>query len=224
MTKKLKIALDGPASSGKSAVSKELAKKLSYLYIDTGAMYRAVTWLALAKGVSAYDEEAMTKLASAYPIELIADDSEKGYKVIADSKDITQEITSDEVNALVSPVAAISGVRKILAGRQREMAEKGGVVMAGRDITTVVIPDAELKIYLDASLEERTRRRHKEFLSQGRSISEKEVAANLAKRDSIDSGRSDSPLTISADAHVLDTTDMSVEQVVDSIITLAEKI
>lgn len=219
--KKINIAFDGPAASGKSTVAKAVAKKLNYLYIDTGAMYRAVTWLVLKHGVDISDHKSIETLAAKYPITLISDYSiEKGYRVVVDNTDITEEITSPDVNRLVSPVAAISEVRKILVSQQKLIAADGGVVMAGRDITTVVIPDAELKIYLDASLEERAERRFKE--ERGR-ISIEETRAGLAMRDRIDSGREDSPLTISPDAVIIDSTGMTIDAVVSKIINLAHK-
>ena len=221
--KKLKIAFDGPAASGKSAVSKETAKRLSYLYIDTGAMYRAVTWLSIRQNVHIDDENLITKLAEDYPVDLLPADNRQGYKVFINNIDITEEITSPEVNKYVSSVARISSVRKILVKRQKELAKDGGVVMAGRDITTVVLPDAELKIYLDANIEERTRRRVLELKSQGKTADEKEIAENLKMRDSIDSGREDSPLMIAKDAIVLDTSGISIEQVVDKIIEMVKK-
>ena len=220
--KKLKIAFDGPAACGKSTISKEVAKKLSYLYIDTGAMYRAVTWIVLTQGIDVNDEEAVTKLAEIYSIDLVPFDNRQGYKVFIDNKDITEDIVSPDVNKYVSPVAKISSVRRILVKRQQEIAKDGGVVMAGRDITTVVLPDADLKIYLDASIEERTKRRVMEFRSQGKDADEKETAENLKMRDKIDSGREDSPLMIAKDAIVLDTTGKNIEQVVNEVMELAE--
>lgn len=222
--KKIKIAFDGPAASGKSAVSKETAKRLSYLYIDTGAMYRAVTWLALKRGVCFDDENLIFELAENFSVDLLPADNRQGYKVFIDNTDITEEITSSEVNKYVSQVARIGSVRKILVKRQQELANAGGVVMAGRDITTVVLPDAELKIYLDAKIEERTRRRVLELKLQGKSADEKEIAENLKMRDSIDSGREDSPLMIAKDAIVLDTTGKNIEQVVDEVIGMVEKV
>ncbi len=220
--KKLKIAFDGPAASGKSAVSKETARRLSYLYIDTGAMYRAVTWLSLKKSADIADETAITKIAEMYPVSLIPADNRQGYKVIIDGSDITDEITSDEVNKYVSPVSQISPVRKILVKRQQELGKDGGVVMAGRDITTVVMPDAELKIYLDATIEERTKRRFLELKSLGGNPNENEVMENLRMRDRIDSGRADSPLMIADGATVIDTTGKSLNEIVDEIVKMAE--
>ena len=216
------ITIDGPAGAGKSTVAKQVAKRLGYLYIDTGAMYRAVTWMCIKKSVDISDESEVESIAENYPVDLIPADNKQGYRVVIDNTDITDSITSDAVNANVSPVARISAVRKILVTRQQEMAAGGGVVMAGRDITTVVMPDAELKIYLDASIAERAKRRLEELHRDGRDAFLESVMDNLRDRDKIDSEREDSPLMVSPDAIILDTTGMGINEVVDKVIKMVD--
>lgn len=222
MERKINIAFDGPAACGKSTAAMAAAKALGFLYVDTGAMYRAAAWLALRDGVPLSDKDAVTAVVEGNSIELRQDWSvPKGYRVFADGVDITGEITSAEVNSSVSTVAAISGVRRILAGRQRDMAKSGGIVMAGRDITTVVMPDAELKIYLDASLDVRAERRLREELASGSSTTLEEVRRSLEKRDRTDSERADSPLVVADDAVVINSDCMTADEVVAEVIRLA---
>ncbi|OGO06968.1 MAG: cytidylate kinase [Chloroflexi bacterium RBG_13_56_8] len=216
---KITITIDGPASSGKSTVAGILADKLKYLYFDTGVMYRAVTWAALDRGIPIEDEEAVTRLAESLRIDVSRPTAEDGrqYTVLADGEDVTWEIRSPEVNESVSPVSAYKGVRAALTRQQRRIAAGGGVVMVGRDIGTVVLPEAEVKIYLDATVEERARRRHLEVLGRGQPSDYAEVLANLRRRDHIDSTRAEAPLAIAKDAIVIDSTHMSVEEVVAQI-------
>lgn len=225
MKKHLKIAFDGPVASGKSTIARETAKKLGFLYIDTGAMYRAVTWLALKKGGDMENEAYLTETAQRYPVTLLTDEHRpEGYKVLIDGADITDEITSPAVNRWVSPVAKISGVRKILVRRQQDLARSADVVMAGRDITTVVLPDADLKIYLDASVDERARRRHLEEQSKGMDTALEKIRESLLYRDRIDSSREDSPLRVADDAVVLDSTGKTIEEVIDRVAEMVEKL
>jgi cytidylate kinase len=218
------IAIDGPAASGKSTVGELLARRLGYLYFDTGVMYRGVTWAALDRDISIEDEVAVTALAEVLHIEVTPPTADDGrqYTVLADGVDITWEIRTPAVNANVSPVSAYPGVRKEMVRQQRRVAECGQVVMVGRDIGTVVLPDADLKIYLDASVEERARRRWKEELARGENSDYGAVLASTRRRDEIDSSRDVSPLRAAEDAVVLDSTELSIEQVVAAAERLIE--
>jgi cytidylate kinase len=218
----VRIAIDGPAGAGKSTVAREVARTLGYVYIDTGAMYRALTYQALKLGLDAGDVPAITSLARSLEISL-KPDSSGSMRVFIDGTDVTREIRSPEVNRMVSPVAAIPEVRTLLVDKQRAMAASGDVVMEGRDITTVVMPGAEVKVYLDASPEERARRRARELKSSGYEVSLDEALEEIRNRDTIDSQRECSPLTKGEDAHVLDTTGMAVQSVVDYVVELARK-
>lgn len=213
------IAIDGPAASGKSTVGLILAKDLGFLCFDTGIMYRAVTLAALQKGLLICDEAAITDLAEKINIEIkppsILDG--RGVDVIIDGIDVTWDIRLPEVNKYVSPVSAFAGVRTAMTLQQRKIAEQGRIIMLGRDIGTVVIPNADIKIYLDASVEERANRRHLEELSRGKNIPYDEVLSSLKNRDSIDSGREIAPLKIADKAYVVNTDHLSVEEVVEKI-------
>jgi cytidylate kinase len=213
------IAIDGPAASGKSTVAGELAKRLNYVYLDTGVMYRAVTWAALQRDIPINDEEAVTEVARALQIEVEPPTSGDGrlYTVKAESQDITWAIRTPAVNRHVSRVASYKGVRQALTEQQRRIGQQGGVIMAGRDIGTVVLPDAPVKIYLDATPEERARRRHEEMLERGESATYDEVLAEIRERDRLDSTRDVSPLRPADDAVVIDSTTMAIEEVVDTI-------
>jgi len=218
------IAIDGPASSGKSTVAALLARRLGYLYFDTGVMYRAVTWAALDRGVSIADESAVTALAQQLCIEVTPPTADDGrqYTVLADRADVTWGIRAPEVNSNVSAVSAYPGVRRALVAQQRRVAAEGRVVMVGRDIGTVVLPDADLKIYLDASVEERARRRWLEERARGGEADYETVLASMRRRDEIDSNRKVSPLCVADDAAVLDTTSLSIEEVLAEVERLVE--
>ena len=164
------IAIDGPAASGKSTIGKRLADELGYLFFDTGVMYRAVTWIALQRGVDVRDEAAVTRLAEETPMDVAPASKSDGRAcdVLVEGRDITWETRRPEVDANVSIVSAYAGVRRALSAQQRRIGQRGRVVMVGRDIGTVVLPEADLKIYLDASAEERARRRFDEIVAQGR--------------------------------------------------------
>jgi cytidylate kinase len=209
------IAIDGPAASGKSTIGFALARRLDYLYLDTGVMYRAVTWAALEQGLNVEDEAAITALAKQLEINVRPSDGADGrqYTVLIDSQDITQQIRQSEVENRVSLVSAYPGVRKALVAQQRRISAQARVVMVGRDIGTVVLPDADLKIYLDARVHERAMRRYKEMVQRGQQIGYERVLAAMERRDSIDSEREVSPLEPAEDAIIIDTSDMSVEQV-----------
>lgn len=219
------IAIDGPAASGKSTVGELLARRLGYLYFDTGVMYRAVTWAALDRGISIEDEAAVTALAGELHIDVTPPTAADGrqYTVVADSVDITWEIRTPEVNVAVSPVSAYAGVRREMVRQQRRVAQCGRVVMVGRDIGTVVLPDADLKIYLDASVEERARRRWREELARGDESDYETVLASMRRRDEIDSSRDVSPLRAAGDAVVLDSTHLSITEVMAAVERLIEE-
>ena len=216
MSKGLIIAIDGPAGSGKSTSAKLIAKKLGYLYIDTGAMYRAITFLASENG-AIKDEAKIIELARNSKIELKYNNGE--IVVMLNDRDISEEIRSSQVNASVSDVSKISAVRKLLVEKQREMGEKGhGIVMEGRDIGTVVFPEADLKIFLTASLDIRANRRVKEYAEKGSEVVIEEIKNNLSSRDEIDSSRDDSPLTKAPDAVAIDTTSITINEQVNLIL------
>jgi CMP/dCMP kinase len=216
---KITIAIDGPAASGKSTVGAALAAKLGYLYFDTGVMYRAVAWAALDRGILISDEEAVGHLAEILLIEVIAPTTSDGrqYTVLADKTDITWAIREPQVNRSVSPVSTYRKVRAALTSQQRRIGAPGAVVMVGRDIGTVVLPEAEVKVYLDATLEERTRRRLLEASQRGQVLSYEDVLVDLQRRDHWDSTRSEAPLSVAHDAVVVDTTSLTIEQVVARI-------
>ncbi|MFL7791646.1 MAG: (d)CMP kinase [Anaerolineae bacterium] len=219
------IAIDGPAASGKSTVGELLARRLGYLYFDTGVMYRAVTWAALDRGIPIEDEAAVVALAGDLHIDVAPPTAGDGrqYTVLADGVDITWEIRTPAVNANVSPVSAYPGVRREMVRQQRRVAQGGRVVMVGRDIGTVVLPDADLKIYLDASVEERARRRWAEEQARGENSDYETVLASMRRRDQIDSGRETSPLRAAEDAIVLDTTELDIDGVMAEVARLIEE-
>ncbi len=217
------IAIDGPAASGKSTIGHALAQRLGYLYFDTGVVYRAVTWLALSRGVSIGDEAAVASLARSVPIDVqVPADPTDGRlaTVLAGSEDVTWAVRQPQVDANVSAVSAYASVREALKAQQRRIGHAGRVVMVGRDIGTVIMPDADLKIYLDASPTERARRRCEEDRSRGLAVSYEEILAAMRKRDAYDSGRSTAPLRPAADAQIVDSTRLSVTEVLDVILAL----
>lgn len=212
------IAIDGPAASGKSTVAKALARRLGARHLDTGAMYRAVAWLALESGVPLDDAEGIAELARVNPIEFeYAEGASLATAVCIAGREVTAAIRTPEVDAAVSPVAAVPAVREALVDQQRRLASAHDTVVEGRDIGTVVFPHAEVKLFLTASAEERARRRRIDLAAQGLDVEQDEVQARIERRDRYDSTREASPLEVAADAETLDTTGMSVEQVVDAI-------
>jgi cytidylate kinase len=203
--KGLVIAIDGPVGAGKSTVAKLVARKLGYLYVDTGAMYRAVALKALRLGMDINDPIVMAMLAEATDIQL-QQQGDGSVRVFLDGEDVTEAIRTPEVSEASSIVSAHEGVRKVLAERQKAMAELGGVVMEGRDIQTVIAPDAEVKIFLTASLEERAKRRWLELQQKGISVSYEEVLQEVKERDERDKTRAIAPLRKAPDAVEIDTT------------------
>lgn len=213
------IAIDGPAASGKSTIGKMLADELGYLFFDTGVMYRAVTWLALQDGVPIPDEASVTALAENTEIDIRPPSQADGRNcdILAAGQDLTWEIRRPEVEAHVSQVSAYPGVRRALSAQQRRIGQRGTVVMVGRDIGTVVLPEADLKIYLDASAEERARRRFQEIIDRGGQARYDEILAAMRRRDQIDSTRAVAPLRPAADALIIDTDHLNLAQVLDAI-------
>jgi cytidylate kinase len=213
------IAIDGPASSGKSTIARQLADELDYLYFDTGVMYRAVTLAAQWRQLPVENEQAMVELARQVQIDVYPPSQPDGrsYDVYLDGSDVTWDIRRAEVEAQVSVVSAYAGVRQALSVQQRRIGLRGRVVMVGRDIGTVVLPEADLKIYLDASIEERARRRYAELQARHLSVDQAAVLEALRKRDLIDSTRDVAPLRPAADAVLINTDGLSIEQVLERI-------
>lgn len=209
------IAIDGPAASGKSTLGRRLADELGYLFFDTGVMYRAVTWLALGRDLDLRNEAALTALAESANIDVLPPSKADGraFDVLADGRDITREIRTPEVDANVSVVSAYPGVRRALSAHQRRIGQRGRVVMVGRDIGTVVLPEADLKVYLDASAEERARRRFDEIRARGEQADYEAILAQVLERDRIDSTRAVAPLRPAADAVILDSDKMDADEV-----------
>ena len=213
--KKLSIAIDGPASSGKSTVAKILAKRMGYIYCDTGAMYRSLTYLALANGTSLSNEEALCRLLDEHTLSF--EQTEEGQLVFVDAQDVTQAIRQADVTNAVSEVSAHGGVREKLVQLQQKIGRQGGIVMDGRDIGTVVLPDAQVKIFLVASVEERAERRYKENLEKGMPTDFETLKKEIERRDLYDSTREVSPLVQADDAVRIDTTGMTISRVVEEI-------
>lgn len=213
------IAIDGPAASGKSTVGALLAERLGYVYFDTGVMYRAVTWIALQRGVAIEDEAGVSALAETIRIKVTRPTADDGrqYTVLVDDQDITWDLRRPEVNHGVSPVSAYAGVRRALTAQQRRMGLQGNIVMVGRDIGTVVLPEADLKIYLDATVEERAHRRCRELQLRSSSIDYQTVLAAMKRRDAIDSSRALAPLCPAPGAFILDTTGLGIKEVLTRI-------
>ncbi|HBF58765.1 MAG TPA: (d)CMP kinase [Exiguobacterium sp.] len=218
--KKIQIALDGPAGAGKSTIAKQLAARLDYVYIDTGAMYRAVTLAALEQSLDLNNGEVLGELMKSLDIRLTP--GENGQRVFIGDREVTDAIRSIEITNNVSFVARQKEVRAALVTAQRKLADQGGIVMDGRDIGTVVLPDAELKVFLTATVEERAARRHRENIARGIDSDITVLQEEIALRDKRDSEREVSPLRQADDALYLDTTEMTIDQVVDRLMELAE--
>ncbi len=219
------IAIDGPAASGKSTLAQRLAEALGYLYFDTGVMYRAVTWAALQRGLSPEDAEAMTRLAEQVRIDVRppSRDDGRAYDVLVDGEDVTWAIRTPEVDRWVSVVAAHPGVRRALTAQQRRIGQQGRVVMVGRDIGTVVLPEADLKIYLDASVEERARRRYEERRQRGETVAFAEVLEAMRQRDALDASRDVAPLRPAEDAVIIQSDGLDADQVLAKVLALVEE-
>ncbi|MDL5141927.1 (d)CMP kinase [Bacillus atrophaeus] len=221
MEKKLSIAIDGPAAAGKSTVAKIVAEKRSYVYIDTGAMYRAITYVALKESADLTDEKMLSELLKKTTIELIT--SKEGQKVLVNGNDVTEDIRKDEVSNQVSIVAKHRSVREEMVRRQQLLGDKGGVVMDGRDIGTHVLPNAEVKIFLLASVEERANRRFEENVKKGYDVNYETLIEEIARRDKLDSEREVSPLRKADDAVEIDTTSLSIDEVAGRILEIADQ-
>ena len=218
--KKIVVAIDGPAGAGKSTIAKMAAEKIGYAYIDTGAMYRSVAWKFLQTG-KAFDEDYISMLANTMVIMFKPEASVN--RVFVDDVEVTEAIRSAEVTALVSRVAAIGAVREAMVDQQRRMGESGGVLMDGRDIGTVVFPNAQLKVFLTATVDERAMRRYKELVAKGQQVDLEQLKADIANRDKQDSERAISPLRQAEDAVYLDSSDMSIYQVAAYIENLVKE-
>jgi cytidylate kinase len=218
------IAIDGPAASGKSTIGLRLANSLDYLFFDTGVMYRAITWLALERGADIRDESAVTTLAELAQIEVAPASKNDGRAcdVLVNGRDITWESRSRRVDENVSIVAAYPGVRKALSQQQRRIGQRGRIVMVGRDIGTVVLPEADLKIYLDASAKERARRRYDEILARGGRADYEAILRRVVERDRIDSTRDVAPLRAAEDAVVLDSDQLNEDEVFERVLALVK--
>ena len=213
------IAIDGPAGTGKSTVARLLAKRLGYLYMNTGAMYRAVTWKALQEGINLEDEEALAALAKR--CEIVFKDN--GSRVILNGVDISREIRFPDVDKNISTVVKFPLLREIMVKQQQIMGKAGRVVSEGRDVTTVVFPYADVKIYLDASLSERARRRYRELKAKGHELDLMQVMEDTARRDKADKTRKHGPLRVAPNAVLVDTTNMTIERVVEAIVAITER-
>ena len=218
MSKRVCVAIDGPAAAGKSTISKLVAKKLGYTYIDTGAMYRAVTYYVMKKGVDPKDESASCALMPEIKIELKSDGT-----VLCSGEDVTRVIREPSVSGNVSYIASYKDIRLALVDQQRAMSNKVSVVMDGRDIGTYVLPHADVKIFMVASVEERAKRRYKENIEKGIACTFEEIVADVEKRDHIDSTRAFAPLKPAEDSIRLDTTPLTIDEVVAEVLRIIEE-
>jgi cytidylate kinase len=216
--KQMVIAIDGPAGAGKSSVAKRVAQALGYRYLDTGALYRALAWKAMQRGLRPQDTRYIIEMTRETRVELQQHNGEQW--VLVDGEDVTDAIRAPEVGNLASPISAIPEVREILLDWQREFGRQGGIVAEGRDTGTVVFPNAEVKIFLTASLDERARRRHKELLERGINISFEQVKLDMEARDQRDSTRHVAPLRPAPDAVVINTDHMSLGEVVEEVLRI----
>jgi len=222
MAQALTIAIDGPAAGGKGTIAVRLAEKLGYMYVDTGAMYRAVAWIALQRGLDLEDETATGTLARTLDI-IFRREERAGqvyYRVLVDGQDVSIEIRRPEVDQGSSIVAQHPAVREALVEKQRDLARSGGIVMEGRDITTVVLPQADIKLFITASLAERARRRYEQRREADPTVTLADIEAELAERDRRDSERKAAPMRIPSDAVVIDTTNLDIETSVEMILRL----
>lgn len=220
------VAIDGPAASGKTTIGNQLAERWNYLFFDTGVMYRAVTWLALEKKIAVKDEFAVSALAEKVQIDVEPPSKDDGreYDVLADGVDVTWQIRDPKVDAKVSKVSAYPAVRKALTKQQRRIGLRGKVIMVGRDIGTVVLPEADLKIFLDASVDERARRRFNQRIDRGEKVDFLKILKMLKKRDRKDSTREIAPLCAASDAVLINTDTLSVTEVLSKIEKCAQAV
>jgi len=215
------VAIDGPAGAGKSTVARAVARRLGLAYLDTGAMYRAITWLALERSIAPSDGAALANLARATPVEI--EPTDDGDRVSVDGRDVTAEIRAPRVAAEVSEVSAHPGVRAEVVAAQRALLASGEWVSDGRDVGTVVCPHADLKVFLTASLEERAQRRRADLAARGIEMDEQRVLEDVRRRDHLDSTRPTSPLRAAPDAVVIDSSSLDADAVADAIVRLAEE-
>lgn len=223
MSRPLNIAIDGPAGSGKSTVAREVARRLGFLYVDTGAMYRAVTYLALKSFIDLDEEAELVAFARKLKFSLVSFLKSGEVSLWCNGEDVTPYLRSQDVSRSVAKVAAVPAVRQHLVRCQRLFAQRGGVVMEGRDIGTVVLPDADYKFFLTASLDVRLNRREKELMAQGKSVEREELRKELVFRDEMDRKREMGPLRVAPDATVIDCSDLSIEEVVSTIMKKVEE-
>lgn len=221
MISRINIAIDGPAGAGKSTVAKQLAEKLAFVYIDTGAMYRALTWKAHETNTSFNDEQALAELLDQMNLELVNDSD--GQRIFADGLDISDAVRVPAISNNVSYVARHAAIRSHMVLKQQELASKGGTVMDGRDIGTAVLPDASLKFFLNATVEERAKRRHKEQLEKGIPSDLEMLKQEIERRDKLDTERTVAPLKKAEDAVEIDTTEMTISEVVDYLYERSRK-
>ena len=215
------IAIDGPAGSGKSTIAQLIAEKLGFVYVDTGAMYRALTLKALKNNIDLNDDGGLVAMAKAADITL---KNEQGVlKVYLDNKEVTEEIRTPEVTNNTAYIASVPDLRKVTVKKQRQLGEAGGVVIEGRDTTTVVFPDADYKFYLDASFDERVNRRHKQFMQDNRVVDLQELKQDIKERDEKDKKRKVGGLKKAPDAIYVDTTNLSIDEVVDKLLSCVKQ-
>ncbi|MBU0549004.1 MAG: (d)CMP kinase [Candidatus Omnitrophica bacterium] len=217
------ITIDGPAGAGKSTVARLLAKALGFIYIDTGAMYRALTLKAIEEGINFHDQQALTNMSRDSQLE-ITNNQDGSIRILLDGADVSSEIRSPRITQYVSDIAKIKGVRQEMLKLQRILGESADSVLDGRDIGTVVFPEADKKFYLDADFQERARRRHEEFKDLGNKLTRKDVEIDLENRDNIDSTRSCAPLKKADDAIYVDTTNMTIDEVVAFLMAEVKKV
>ncbi len=217
------IAIDGPAVSGKSSVGRSLASHIGYRFLDTGLMYRAATWNAIKNDVDVNDLVAVAQAAERMDF-AVSNGETGGNLIVVNGEDVTKHLHAPAVDDSVSSVASVGRVREIMVAEQRKLASGGAIVMVGRDIGTVVIPEAPLKIYLTATVQTRANRRHRDFIAEGTEIEFEDVIRSMAQRDLIDSSRENSPLRPADDARIVDTDDLTFDEVVNHLVELAKDV